>query len=148
MLVLPEHGEWIVAQKRWMTGEHGVHDAAQRIQVRAGVHGGAAGLFRGHVGTGTDRCVRGGEVGLLLVGEAGDAEVADLYRAGGGEENVGGLDVTMYHPLGVRNGECVTDLAGDVHRLLDRQWAAGEHGGDAGPVDEFHHQIRHTVINS
>ena len=66
----------------------------------------------------------------------------------GGEENVGRLDVPMYHPLGVCHRERVTGLAGDVDCLADRQRAAGEQRGDAGPVDEFHHQVRHPVIGA
>ena len=148
MLVLPEHGKRIVAGERWMTGEHGVQHASQRVQVRARVHRSAAGLFGGHVRAGADGHVRGGEVSLLLVGEAGDAEVADFYRAPGGEEDVGRLDVSMHHSLGVCYGERVTGLAGDVDCLVDRQRAAGEQRLDAGPVDEFHHQVRHIVIRA
>jgi len=81
----------------------------QRLASATGYGAGVA-----HVHARTDRRMRGGEVGLLLVGEAGDAEVAHLYRARGREENVGRLDVPMYHPLGVRHGERVTGLAGDV----------------------------------
>src|SRR5690606_2575104 len=72
----------------------------------------------------------------------GDAEVGDLHLAGGGDEDVARLDVTVHHTGGVRGLERAAGLLEHVEALVDRQLAQpGQHRVQRLALHQFHHQI-------
>ena len=123
------------------------------LRVEQGVEGGAQGP---HVGRGTgpvpgedlgrgerDRADQdaGGRVGALR--QPGDAEVAQLGRAVGIEEDVGGLDVPVEDAGLVGGGQGVGHVDADVEDLGPRQRALAVHAvveRAAGQV--LHDQVR------
>ena len=102
-----------VARERDVAGEHLVQHDAQRVEIRAGVDGGAAGLFGREVLRRADD--RPG-LGHLRRARARDPEVGHLQAAVRADHDVVRLDVAVDDPVAVREGERAQDLA----RVLDR----------------------------
>jgi len=68
----------------------------------------AENLFRAPV----SRSATNGEIVAMMAGKAGHAEVGELYAIFGGNENVRGLDVTVYHSAAMRDGQRQSNVAG------------------------------------
>ena len=111
-----------VARERQPSGEQLVEDDPDRVDVRALVDGGAAGLLRREVLSRPDD-----RPGLchLARRRPGDTEVGDLEArlavAVLREDDVVGLDVAVDDPAAVREAQRAQDLAGDLDRGRDRQ---------------------------
>ena len=93
--VLVGDGEGGFAFEWWFAGDGFVHDAAEGVDVGAGVGSFAACLLGGEVLRGADDCggLRHGGGGVIQC--AGDAEVHHLHLAGVGDHDVGGFDVAV-----------------------------------------------------
>ena len=120
--VLVSHRKRCFTFKRRAAGNRFIHDAAQSVDVRAGVGRLAAGLFRREVLRGADH--RGGlrHRGRRIIQGAGDAEVHDLHLAGVGQHNVGRLDIAVDDP------GLVGRLQGIRHRLEHARGFFDRHG--------------------
>ena len=89
-------------------GERLVEHAAERIDVRAGVHLLAADLLRGGVVDGADEQAGLGQ--RVLGGVLGEAEVGQVDVFLGPDQDVGGLDVTVHEAARMRGIERRRDL--------------------------------------
>ena len=107
--VLPEDGKGVGAFERHLPRQQLVQDAAEGVDVGAGVRPFAAGLLRRHV-VGRAHHHAGGRDGGQGLG-AGYAEIGDLRRAARGDEDVLGLDVPVNDARCVRFAEAVADLS-------------------------------------
>ena len=147
--VLVGHGDRAVPDERRPAGEELVEQAARGVDVRARVHGLAAGLLGGEVLRGADdRRGLGHRVGVAH--RPGDAEVHDLDVAARRQHDVAGLDVAVDDPRTVAVVQRREHARGDLQRPLGEDLAtlaqdvaqrpAGDelHDdvglGDAGPV--------------
>ena len=85
-----------------------------------------------------------GEAGRFRLGlrveRSGQPEVEHLDLALGGDLDVGGLEIAMDDPEGVRRLERFGDLAGDRQRLVDRDRAQGGALGQGRALDELQDQ--------
>ena len=99
--------------ERLHAGEHLVHDGAGGEEVGARRDGRGLDLFGRHVVRRADERTRGGEARMQ---RPRDAEVGDLGRSFGGEEDVGRLDVAMDDAFRVRVGEAAQQIGGDAER--------------------------------
>jgi hypothetical protein len=103
-----------------LADDHLVEDAAQRVDVAAGIDPVPAGLLGREVGGGAHDGTGLGEVAVGRVGDGpGDAEVDDLDLALGREQHVAGLDVAVDHAtraVGVAQGRrhLARDLDGPI----------------------------------
>ena len=99
------------------------------------------GLLRGHVGR---RAQDGAGVGLVLVElePLGQAEVGDLGRAVGGEQDVGRLEVAVDDPPVVRGLHPSRKQGDHPHRLARRPGALAEPLGQATTLDELQGEVR------
>jgi hypothetical protein len=122
-----------IAAKWESAGGHFVEDDAEGEEIGAGVEFPAADLFGGHIGDGADGSagageMRGIESDLLLGSHSGggrgtfrgagkiyfgQAEVEDFGVAAPGDENIGGLDVTMDDALAVSGFKAFGDFDSD-----------------------------------
>ena len=140
--VLVGDGHGGVALEGRLAGEQLVKETPGGVQVRAGVHGLAAGLLWGEVLGGAHHCVGLGDRGGGVLNGPRDAEVHDLHRAGGGQHDVSGLDVAVDdpHPVGVLQG--VQDTGDDLHRLRNRDGLAlAEELAHRVPLDVLHDDV-------
>ena len=132
---------------RWLSGKHFVADARERINVaaRADVFLRRR-LFRRHVERGAERQARFGQAAAS--GRAHcerDAEVGH-HRPAVGEENVLRLDVAMDDALFVRVVQCIGDVGGDLHRVVDADLRlAIELRTQRLAIDERHHVEQESV---
>ena len=132
----------VLAERR-PAREHLVHDDADAVDVGRGRRAAAAGLLGRHVTRGADDR-RAGAVGAAL-GEPGDAEVAYLQPPLERDQDVGGLDVTVDHALGVGLCERLAELLGDPGRLPRRDRAALEPRSQALPIYQLGHVVEALV---
>ncbi len=95
-------------------GQHLVEDDADRVEVGALVDGLALGLFGRQV---LGRAQNGAGLGHLRVVGLGDAEVGDLHRAGGVDQDVLRLDVAVHDVRAVGHLHRGKQLEGYAHRL-------------------------------
>ena len=59
----------------------------------------------------------------------GGAEIGDYQGAGGrGDEEVGGLDISVDDPVGMEMGEAGKEVDEEVQELLFLQWSGLEDG--------------------
>ena len=105
----------------------------------------APGLLGGHVGR---RAQDGAGVGLVLVElePLGQAEVGDLGRAVGGEQDVGRLEVAVDDPPVVRGLHPPREQDDHLHRLARRPGALAEPLGQAAPLDELQGEVREPGV--
>ena len=114
-----DHGRRVVARERRLAGDQLVQHAAERVEVGPRRHLAAERLLRRHVGHRADDHAVHRQPRLLE--RDGEAEVADLGRAVGGEPDVAGLEVAVDDAVLVRVGEPAADALRDLERALDRQ---------------------------
>ncbi len=133
---------------------HLVEDRAHGKLVRTKVEGLAAGLLGRHVADRAEhraglRRLSGRQIrdllGLLLE-ELGEPEVEDLDRAVLRDHHVLGLQVPVDDPGGVRLGEPVGHLVGEVEQLPGRQRPGMEHLAQRPAVDELHRDVDRRVF--
>ena len=132
------------ALERALAGRHLVEDRSEGELVRPEVDGPAARLLRRHVSDGPHHRAgarRRRDVGALLglvLQELREAEVEDLDDAVLRDHDVLGLQVPVDDPGGVRLGEPVGDLAGDVEQAPRRQRPGLQDFPQGLPLDELH----------
>ena len=114
--------------ERCAPGQHLEEHARGGVQVRAGIHRGAAGLFGGEVLGRAEHRLGLRERGLRVLHGARDPEVHDLDAAVRGDLHVGGFDVPVHDARAVAEGQGVHD----PEHVLD-----GLFRGDPRPVHEF-----------
>ena len=147
--VLVGDGHGGVALEGRLAGEQLVKETPGGVQVRAGVHGLAAGLLRGEVLGGAHHRVGLGDRGGGVLNGPRNAEVHDLHGAGGGQHDVSGLDVAVDdpHPVGVLQG--VQHAGDDLHGLRDRDGLAlAEELAHGVPLDVLHHDVGHGTAGA
>ena len=120
--------------ERWVPGEHLVEHDARAIDVGRGAAELAVSLLGRHVPGRADD--RRGTV-AVAVEQSGDPEVADFHLTVGGDQHVGGLDVAVHDPPGVRGGERPGELLGDLTRLDRADGTPAQALGEADAVDEL-----------
>jgi len=117
--------EWVAAE------EHFSEDDAESPEIAALIEGAAHYLLGGHVEGGAgDGVLRGGH----LAEHAGEAEVNDFNGAGGGDHDVGGLDVAMDDAAGMGFGEAVGHLRNDADGFVDGKRTAADGLGEGGAL--------------
>lgn len=131
--------------------EEPVEGAGQGVLVGCGVEGGARHLFRGGVGEGGGEHARLGQVGGVLA-QAGDAEVGEEHAFtvtghGPGQNDVGGLHVSVQHAHTVRVIQCAGDAFDHLDRALGRQRGHIDAGG-VDPVHVLHRDPQHVVLGA
>ncbi|GAA3308720.1 hypothetical protein GCM10020295_71480 [Streptomyces cinereospinus] len=147
--MLVEDGDRGVGLERGVAGEELVQHAAQRVDVTGRARGPAERALRGEVEAGADDLAGGGERGGRVVQEAGDAEVADLQRAVGVQQQVGRFDVAVHDALLVGGGQPGGRLGGDPrHALGGLRARVGEHPGQAVAVHQLHHQEEPVLVRA
>ena len=132
------------AAHRDFAGEHFVKDHAERIDVRAVVHGlRLVELLGGHVARRAERHAgyRERVVGLLAAQEFREAEVGDLHTAAFINEDVLRLHVAVDDALLVRELQRVANLRHDGERLLGLHLPGADHLAQVYAVHEFHREI-------
>ena len=78
-------------------------------------------------------------------GLPGEAEVEQLHRAVGREEDVLGLQVAVGDLLVVRGGQAASNLRGDIDGLPRRQGAAGEPRAQRLAFEQLRHRVRRAI---
>ena len=129
------------AGERGLAREHLVEHASERINVGAGIEVALpAGLFGAHVCRGAhDHPGLGKPVHRVLLDGAGDSEIGHQRVVLPGQQDVPRLDVPVHDAVAVSAVERVGDLAGEAHRLVDRQLPlAVEPGAERFSLDEGH----------
>ena len=137
--------------ERRLPGDRLVHDAAEGVDVGAGVDAVAADLLRRHVVERADEGAGAGQRPRIgpLVEPLGQAEVGQVGAIAGipFDENVAGLDVAMDQPSGMGDVERRCDLLDDRDRPIRRQRAAGDqHPPQIRSVDEVHGHEQQAVL--
>jgi hypothetical protein len=141
---------------------HLVEHVAERENVRSRIHMLAFGLLRRHIAhsadDGTFARQRGLHRALLaaLPGQArvhpfGETEIQHFDQAGGGDHDVGGLQVSMDDARGMRGRQCAGDLRSVLQGLRGGQPAGGNQIAQGFAGDVFHHDalqvaFRHDVV--
>jgi hypothetical protein len=144
--VLIGDGHRALTVERRLAREQLVHHDAEGVDVAAGVGGESLRLLRAEVRRGADDGTGPGEL-LLIVEGAGDAEVGHLHLAVGGQQDVGGLDVTVDQTLGVGGGECGSDSGADLgHSPRQERPLRAHHLPEVSPLDELHHHEIGAVV--
>lgn len=118
----------------------------QRVEVRAVVHGAvhAPGLLRRHVaGRPLDEVDRR-RVDVLHLLEGGAAEVDDLHRARGRDQDVAGLQVPVNHAEAVDVLEDPRERDGQIEEGPDREGLA-RRIRQGPPAEVVEHQHRHVA---
>jgi hypothetical protein len=93
-------------------GQRLVQDRPHREQIRPRIHRVVGHLFRGHV----VRCAHhGAGLGQHRLVQPSDAEIGDLGLAGGGDDDVGRLDVAVDDTLAVRAAQPLQHLQQQRH---------------------------------
>ena len=123
---------------RARAGQHFIEDAAERIDVGADIRGFAFALFRRHIGRRADHHAAAGERVVSFPGRQSEVENLD---AGLDEHDVAGLEIAVNDPMFVRLGQGGGDLRGVAERLVERQRAILQPGGDRVALEQFHHQV-------
>ena len=137
-----------VAEERRPAGDHLVHHAPERVEVRTRVDRLALGLLRRQVRRGAeDRGRLRDRVGGRR--DPRDAEVRDLHLATRVQHDVAGLDVAMDHSPGV----CGLERLAHIHRDVDRAVrqdaaAAGQELGERATLHVLHHDVVHAVVRA
>ena len=136
------------AAERWLTGQHGVQDAAERVQVGAAVDPATQSLLGSEVlGGAHDRVRRREGLGAGGLGELGDPEVQHANTAVGGVGDVAGLDVAVHESPGVGGLQRCGDLAPDLDDLVDGHGASGDALGQARPGQQLHDEVGGVVLH-
>jgi elongation factor G len=130
-----DHRE-VVAAEGLLAGQHLVEDDAQGEDVGPVVDVAPLDLLRRHVVGGAQELPVVGEVRGV---EPRDAEVGELDPPLAGDEDVGGLDVAVHHPLGVGVLQGLGDLPDDVADALEvHRRFAPQQLLEVGAADELH----------
>jgi hypothetical protein len=135
-------------------GEHLVEARPEREDVGAEVDRLAADLLGRHVAGGPHDELRAGAADggdprrdvARLRPDPRDPEVEDLRAAVVRQEDVLGLDVAVDDAPGVRGGEPVGDLTGDLRGALGRQGAGPQPVREDFPFEELRHGVGHAPV--
>ena len=119
-------------------GQHFVEDAAERINIRAGIGRFALPLLRRHVGRRAHHHAAGGD-GFILA-RFRQPEIQNL-DAGFRDHDVAGLEIAMNDALAVRLDQRSHNLRGIEERRLHRKRSALQPGRDRLALHQFHHQV-------
>jgi len=134
-----------LALERPRSAEHLAQDRAEAEDVGARIDGRAVDLFRRHV------CRRAGEALAQFVApglrpvrgrlQDGDAEIEDLERAVGGDEEVVRLDVAVDDALLVGRGQPARQLQREVQGAFGRKRAASQALAQRLAAQQFLHEV-------
>ena len=131
--------------ERPVSGQELVRDDAQRVDVARRRRSLSTGLLRREVAGGPEHCARFREP-AGGVQDTRDAEVGDVHVLPGVEQEIGGLDVAMDDPFGVRCVECLRRLLEPAQRLPATHAAAGDAVRNRPAVDQLHHDERPLLV--
>jgi hypothetical protein len=87
-------------------------------------------------------------VGVIPGVKAGETEVQQLQDAGGGEEQILGLDVAVDDALGVGGGEAASGLCGEGERLARREGATTQAGAERRAVEDLRDDEGASVLGA
>jgi len=142
--VFVDQGRYAVRAEWGGSAKAMVEDAAQRVDIRADVHGFAGPLLRGHIrGSPNDKAGRGDA--LVCSNRLCQAEVHDLHESVLGQHDIAGLDVAVHHAMFHARAESLGDAAHNLKRLLQIQ------GGGINaekPLQVYSVYILHREIGS
>ena len=134
-----------VAAEREVTDEHLVEQEPDGVHVGAGVARAPLDLLGREVARGADDGAGPREVARAR--RLRDAEVGDLDRTFGRDEDVRGLDVAVDDPVAVRVVECGGHLARHAQRFGDGERAVVvDDAAQRGAVDELHDDVGDVVV--
>ena len=145
--MLVGHGDRRFPGEGRHAGDHLVEDAARRVQVRAGIHGLAAGLLRAQVLGGAENGGGGGEAGCGIADGAGDAEVHHLHRTVAGDHDVRRLDVAVDDALLVGKIQGSAHICHHAEGPVDLHRAVHFDDVTQGvTLDDFHDDVRQRTL--
>jgi hypothetical protein len=133
------------ARVRDLAGQRVVEHAAERVDVGARVDLLAGELLRRHEVDGADPLPRRGQPRL----GADDLREAEVGEVGvlAAEQDVGGLDVAVHQPDGVRGVQRGADLRADRGDAVGRQQAvARQQPLEVDALDVAHHEVEVAVL--
>ena len=123
-------------------GERHIEHHAQRVDIGGGGDRAARDLFGACVFRRQDiGCGVIGSGRRFLAEQFGDAEIEQFWAAIGGDENVGGLEVTVNDQMLVGVADGVADADHQPDALLERGLPLTQPAVERDAVDEFHHEI-------
>lgn len=133
----------IVTGKRRVSGQRLVQHARQRIDIDGGCGYLSANPFGRHVIQGADLGPRRRQPGVAL--GLGDSEVDQIYKVGGGDDDVLWLDVAVDQSLGVCRIQGGGDLTDDGHRTRGFQRALRNQVEKRLPLYQPHVDVQAAV---
>ncbi len=127
-------------------GEHLVEDRSQRIDVgrRADLAGQSLRLLGGHV-AGRPHDLAADGVAILDLQPLGQAEVGDLRRAVGVEQDVGRLQVAVDDPDAVDRTDGAGERGRQLGGLAGRHRRAGQPLGERASLEHLEREVRHAA---
>ena len=147
--VLHHDVERPVSRERGVGGGEFVEDAAEGIDVGGGGDRGCCGLLRRHVPRRAEGLSRDGD--LRAIGEGGQPEVEDFHKlivaALACDHDVVGLQVAVDDVHGVRFGQGIENLPGDMDDELSGDFGARD-AGKFDAVDVLHDDVGDFTINA
>ena len=127
-------------------GEHLVEDRSQRVDVgrRADLAGQPLRLLGGHV-AGRPHHLAADGLAVLDLQPLGQAEVGDLRRAVGVEQDVGRLQVAVDDPDAVDRADGAGERGHQLGGLAGRHRRAGQPLGERAPLEHLEREVRHAA---
>jgi hypothetical protein len=143
-----ELGEVVVQRVGHASGERLEQDTAERIDIRSGVHPTPASLLRCDVVDRPEKraCACQPLAALDMPRESEVGQVDMVAPPSRGDQDVGGLDVSVHQAAGVRGVERVRYLVDDRRRPAGLEPSlVRQQGTHIDPVDEPHRDVKHAI---
>ncbi len=143
--LLDQHRGRRVGDIRLAPGDHFKQHDTQRINIGARINLLCQTLLGRHVLGRADADARAGDcLAIARVKDFGDAEIAEQRLAPLGDEDVGGFDVAVEHPMPVSIFQRPSHWKEQLNRLTPVHWFAHARFQRAAR-HVFHHQIRRIL---